>query len=230
MCSGFRDGAALAWRLDLVLRGFSAPAIVDSYMKERRPHVRQLTLNAAERGQQFWLTDPDKARLRDARLRELAVSENLKKGYGAMPSLSDGLLMKGEEGPVAPAGRLSPQFKVQHGGQESLLDDHTGAQWTLLSIDPKLVEALRPDEQKLLQRLNAHTVVLGHGEAGYAFHDVEGSYFRWMKGFGCRLLLVRPDCYIFGGASDVADTHALFASLRDQLHLKNLECMSTECH
>lgn len=223
MCSGLRDGAALAWRLDLVLRGLCEPTLVDSYMKERRPHVRQLTLNAAERGQQFWLTDPDKARLRDARLRELAVSENLRKGYGAMPSLSDGFLMKGEEGPVAPAGRLSPQFKVQHGEQELLLDDHTGAQWTLLSIDAQLVEALRSDEQELMQRLNAHIIVLDQGETGSGFRDVQGNYFRWMNELGCRLLLVRPDCYVFGGASGVVDMRALFASLRDQLHLKNLE-------
>ncbi|OUE42593.1 hypothetical protein BZY94_20990 [Burkholderia territorii] len=219
MCSGLRDAVALAWRLDLVLRGLADAAILDSYTQERRPHVRQLTLNAAERGKQFWLTDPEAARRRDAFLREMAVNENLKRGYGSMPPLSDGLLMKGPDGLVAPAGRLSAQFTVMHDSQKFLLDDHIGARWLLLSTDPLLVQALNAAESLLLQRLSAHTIVLSGNDTQGGFHDVNGEYRRWMDELGCRLVLIRPDCYIFGGANNRQGIRAMLESLREQLHL-----------
>ena len=219
MCSGLRDAAALAWRLDLVLRGVSDDAILDSYTQERKPHVFQLTRNAAERGQQFWLTDPEAARRRDARIKELSVDANLKKGYGSVPPLSDGVLMKDADDLVAPAGRLSAQFKVLHRGQESLLDDLVGTNWLLLSTEQPLVEALNASECLFLQRLSAFTIVLGQNAAQDGFDDIHGDYGRWMEELGCGLLLIRPDSYIFGGANSVDGVHALLDSLRDQLHL-----------
>lgn len=223
MCSGMRDAAALAWRLDLVLRGVADTVILDSYTQERRPHVYQLTLNSAERGQQFWLTDPEAALQRDARMRQSLATENLKKSYGSVPCLSDGVLMRGPDGVAAPAGRLSAQFKVRHAGQEGLLDDHVGPNWLLLSSDPQLLEALDDSERELLQRLRARTIVLGGSDARYGFDDIDGHYQRWIEAQGSRLLLIRPDCYIFGGACDADGTHALLASLRDQIHLKHFE-------
>lgn len=222
MCSGMRDATALAWRLDLVLRGVADAAILDSYTQERRPHVRQLTLNAAERGQQFWLTDPEAARQRDARIKQGSVTENLKKGYGSVPTLSDGVLMKGSGGVAAPAGQLSAQFRVRHAGQDTLLDDHVGPNWLLLSIDAQLVEALTASERRLLERLRARTVVLADGGGHRGFEDIDGNYRHWLDGLASRLLLIRPDCYIFGGAADREGVHTLLASLRDQLHLKEL--------
>ena len=40
MCSGIRDAANLAWKLDLVLRGLAPDGLLDTYQEERAPHVR----------------------------------------------------------------------------------------------------------------------------------------------------------------------------------------------
>lgn len=220
MCSGQRDAAALTWRLDLVMRGIADAALLDSYTDERKPHVLELTKNSSERGQAFWMTDPDKARERDARMKEGQVSDNLKKRSGLIPPLVDGFLMRGKDGVVSPAGRLSAQFPVRHSGREALLDEFVGANWLLLSADRSLLKSLSTEERELLKRLDARTFLLGRGDTHDEFEDIDGKYARWLSGIGWQLVLIRPDSYIFGGASEANGVHALFESFRAQLHLK----------
>lgn len=223
MCSGQRDAAALAWRLDLVIREVADAAILDSYPEERRPHVLELTRNSAERGRQFMVTDPAAARKRDARMKEGLVTENLKRGYGSIPALTAGLLMKGPGGVVPPAGQLSAQFRVRHSGRESLLDDYVGASWLLLSVDSSLLESLGQPEREVLRQLGARTLYLGRDHGRVEFEDIDGNYSRWLNGLGCRMALIRPDCYLFGAASEASGVRALFQSLSEQLHFR-VEC------
>ena len=219
MCSGQRDAAALAWRLDLVLRAVADPALLDSYAPERKPQVAELITQAAERGTIFWATDPKVARERDIRMRRGFASENLTNGYGTVPPLVDGFLMKGPEGVVAPAGQLSAQFPVNRSGHVALLDDHLRAGWQLITVDQSLLSALRPEDHQVLKHLGAVEVLLG-GDPNSAFEDLDGSYAQWLAGLGRQLLLIRPDCYIFGGADDPDSVRLLFDSLIEQLHLR----------
>ena len=44
--SGFRDVAAIAWRLPLMLSGKASPHnLLESYQAERLPHIRKLTVS-----------------------------------------------------------------------------------------------------------------------------------------------------------------------------------------
>ena len=219
MCGGLRDAAALAWRLDLVLRGVADDGVLDSYTDERRPHVRELTKNAAERGKAFWLTDPEAARARDARMREGLVTENLSRSYGSVPPLTEGVLMRTSGALSGPAGQISAQFLIERQGRRSRLDDHVGFNWHLLTIDPSLLNSLSPEGHHLLRLLGARTIVLGGRENPQEFVDIDGDYARWMKSLDCSAMLIRPDSYIFGAAADGRGLERLFASLRDQLHL-----------
>ena len=72
-CSGARDAANLAWKLDAVLRG--APArLLDTYEAERRPHVRSMQNFAIRWGGIVQTRRPRGGVLRDARLRGLERS------------------------------------------------------------------------------------------------------------------------------------------------------------
>ena len=68
MCSGIRDSHNLAWKLDLVLAGRADDALLDTYQREREPHVRFITEKAIEYGRVQTVRDPIKARERDERL------------------------------------------------------------------------------------------------------------------------------------------------------------------
>lgn len=68
MCQGIRDVANLAWKLQYVLTGKAADALLDTYEIERSAHVRRLTETIKGIGQVIGERDPKAARERDRRL------------------------------------------------------------------------------------------------------------------------------------------------------------------
>ena len=50
MCSGIRDAANLAWKLATVICGAAAPALLDTYEAERRPHTEAVIRMSIEAG------------------------------------------------------------------------------------------------------------------------------------------------------------------------------------
>jgi 3-(3-hydroxy-phenyl)propionate hydroxylase len=68
MCQGIRDVANLSWKLQYVLTGKAADALLDTYEIERSAHVRRLTETIKGIGQVIGERDPKAARERDRRL------------------------------------------------------------------------------------------------------------------------------------------------------------------
>ncbi len=68
-CSGMRDGLTLAWKLDLVLRGFADDAFLDTYEAERRPHVAVIQATSVALGEIANLRDVEAAKARDEAFR-----------------------------------------------------------------------------------------------------------------------------------------------------------------
>src|SRR5205814_10337395 len=66
MCSGLRDAANLAWKLDLVLAGTAPAALLDTYPSERIPHVRATIDFSMALGKVICTADPAEAAARDA--------------------------------------------------------------------------------------------------------------------------------------------------------------------
>jgi 3-(3-hydroxy-phenyl)propionate hydroxylase len=64
MCSGMRDAANLAWKLDAVVHG-ADPALLDTYQAERAPHVRSIIESAVGFGRLICTTDRAVAANRD---------------------------------------------------------------------------------------------------------------------------------------------------------------------
>lgn len=98
MCSGIRDAANLAWKLDLALRGLAGDALLGTYTTERSAHVKNAIEQSVALGNVICTADPKAAAERDEYM--LAVGPDPEK---VLP-------------PVAPA-RLGPGVIDPAGGE-----------------------------------------------------------------------------------------------------------------
>ncbi len=101
MCSGIRDAANLAWKLDLVLGGKAADALLDTYASERIPQVRQVVDFSIALGKVICVADPEEARARDTAMIAAAREKGLTPPMPT-PAIGPGVLSRGR-----PAGRAS---------------------------------------------------------------------------------------------------------------------------
>ncbi len=203
LCSGVRDAANLAWKLDRVLAGTADDVLLDSYQSEREPHVRHVVETSVAMGRIVCELDPDRAAARDA-----AMSAALAAGKpavrssqgGQVAALTDGLIRSADAG----AGTLFPQPSGRHGGSEGRMDELFGCGTRLVVDDAGLVDA------EGCAALGVTTVTLGAGPDEFeqaADEDTDAA--AWLREQNCHAALVRPDHYVFGTARTAAETHAL---------------------
>ena len=195
MCHGMRDVANLVWKLDLVVRGASDPALLDSYQVERDPHVRSVVTAAVEAGRYICELDADRAAARDAAMRERARSGQTGTAADLIPAYGSGAIATDTPG----AGERFVQPRLDDG---RLLDDATGSGWRLFVADGAAVTA--PDAFDM---------------AIVAVADIAdgGTLSRWLGERGATAVLVRPDGYVFGTAA--GDVAALLDAARRRLRL-----------
>ncbi len=192
LCAGIRDAANLGWKLAAVLQGRAAPALLDSYERERRPHVEAVIALAVRLGGIIQTTDVAQAAARDARFAagrpEVFELPPQQLGPGAFDD--DGL-----------AGRPFPQPRLADG---RLLDEHIGPRCALIAQP-----AFLRDAAAAVQRLQAATgAVLPDGS--------DPALAAWLAAHGTQAVVLRPDRYIVGVAGAPQDldrlTHHLVAA------------------
>ena len=93
MCSGIRDAANLAWKLDLVLTGRAAPRLLTTYEQERRPGAMAAIDMSMELGKIICVADPAAAAARDEAM-AAAVTGEVSEVPGT-PGLAAGLVQSG---------------------------------------------------------------------------------------------------------------------------------------
>ncbi|MFE6365693.1 bifunctional 3-(3-hydroxy-phenyl)propionate/3-hydroxycinnamic acid hydroxylase [Streptomyces sp. NPDC057806] len=217
MCSGFRDAQNIAFKLDLVLRGAAGDDILDTYQTEREPHVRAVTEKGIELGHLQTLRDPERAAERDrtllARRAASAAPEAIR-----LPSLVEGLFARNSG---AGRGQLSVQGQVDDGTRRDRLDQIVGGGFHLIvqeqSLEPAQLSGLLED----LTRAGVRVVVVGErtGLPGaIRVHDVDGTYRDWFAELGCSAVVVRPDFYVFGTASEPGAVAELVGELLSAVH------------
>ncbi|SCG46213.1 bifunctional 3-(3-hydroxy-phenyl)propionate/3-hydroxycinnamic acid hydroxylase [Micromonospora halophytica] len=219
MCSGIRDVANLAWKLDLTLRSLGGESLLNSYTEERRAQAKAAILASVQLGRVICVTDPAAAAERDATVLANRRGQPATRPEPAKP-LSVGLLHRrpGADAAEAPAGAVVPQARVTSGGVTGLFDDVVGRGFVLLTTeDPHA--ALDEDRISFLADLGTHVVrLLPPGESsGHGVVDVDGVYGRYLGQFRASCLLVRPDYHVFGAASGPEATRDLVDDLRNQL-------------
>ena len=114
MCSGLRDAANLAWKLDLVLAGRSPAELLDAYETERSENVRAVIDFSMALGQVICVTDPREAAERDALMAEGAASGDAQ-APPPLPGVTLGIVRGGDP----QAGALFVQGRVDDGGHRS---------------------------------------------------------------------------------------------------------------
>jgi len=218
MCSGIRDAANLAWKLDLVLGGRAGDTLLDTYELERGRHVRHAVRMSVDLAKVICQLDPAAAADRDTVM--IAARE---RGVGAgAPQAPVHPLHEGALHDVRPrglAGRLSPQAHVRRGAATGLFDDVVGTGFVLLSTEdprPHLDEAdvafLAELDVRIVTVVPADDPRAGNGATAVA--DVDGVYLPYLEQAGARAVLIRPDFYVYGQIGRPEDYRAVVASLR----------------
>ncbi|HKS44304.1 MAG TPA: bifunctional 3-(3-hydroxy-phenyl)propionate/3-hydroxycinnamic acid hydroxylase [Amycolatopsis sp.] len=225
MCSGFRDAANLAWKLDLVLAGRADAAVLDTYVSERRAHVQHAVSMSVELGKVVCVVNPAAAADRDAAMLT-ARSRNIEPSAmerTAVKSLVTGFLRHDADGrPAKHAGDSTPQARVARDGRTGLFDELVGLGFVLITtadvtslLGERELESLAATDTTLVRVRPAGT---DPGDlAEHDVVDVDGAYLPYLAGMGAVAALVRPDFYLFGVAADEAELRDLVRDAADRL-------------
>jgi FAD binding domain/Glyoxalase/Bleomycin resistance protein/Dioxygenase superfamily len=204
--SGFRDANNLAWRLDLVWRGLSDRAVLESYETERLPHVKALTQFLVKLGQAIMPITPFKAAVRDAIFASQHVVPGLRSHIDRGGPIPRPRLAKGAvRGKHNSSGHMLVQPRIANGGGQ--LDDVIGKGWAVIGLDIDPRAALHGQDAALCDSL---------GASFSRFDSAEMPALARQIGSG-RIVLVRPDRYvadILPRASNNSQLSWLAASLK----------------
>ena len=207
MCSGLRDAANLAWKLDLVLAGRAPSALLDTYEPERVQHVRMMIGASIELGKVICIADPAEAAARDQAM-IAAAAEGHQMTLPAGPPIGAGIGREGD----ATAGQLFIQGRVRRRDVAGLFDDVVGRGWVLLALGDDPLAHLDAENAAFFASLGGITAALGRD-----VEDLDGTYGRWFAEHGAALVLQRPDFYLFGSAAKHGDAAQLVADLKAKL-------------
>ena len=190
MCAAVRDAANIAWKFDAVLRGKADDALLDSYGSERAPHVHAFIDLAVKLGGIIQTTDPEAARVRDAKFKagQPEIFE-----FPA-PRLGPGVW----QGTQAPVAQIFPQPLLADG---RLLDAVLGLHFAVIA-QPQMLEGVSDETRALWQ---------AQGVVTWPAQDPELQ--TWLAQQGVCAVLLRPDRYIAGVAQTRGELDALSALL-----------------
>ena len=207
MCSGLRDAKALAWRLELVLRGSAGTSLLDSYSSERLPHAQALVDQSLAMGKVSCERDPMAAAQRDRALRAAGGVEPW-----PFPALGPGLGHADDGISPSLVGQLSVQGSVESAGRSGRFDDVVGRGFSLI-LDDGVADELSPAARGAFESIGGRVAALGANVS-----DTDGALTGWLRAHGAAAVVVRPDFYVFGAVARVADVPALVDDLLAQVH------------
>jgi 3-(3-hydroxy-phenyl)propionate hydroxylase len=186
MCSGLRDASNLAWKLRDVISGDATDELLDTYETERMEHVRAYIELAVKLGSVIQTTDQEKARQRD---RDLVANPTMLRPLA--PRLGRGL----DRGAPLPVGTRSRQPKLADG---TMLDDRVGYRFAVLA-NSDFIEAL-PGAVRAKLKTSDVALVAADGDAP-----------DYLAELGTSAVVIRPDRYVLGVASNAPELEAVLA-------------------
>jgi len=182
MCAGIRDAANLAWKLAVCVEKGADPSLLQSYQSERRPHASQYVQMSIRLGGLINASKPQEALT--AAFPQADGSSRLE---SIAPPLGPGIGPDNQQDGC----RLSRQLLLSNGQK---MDDNVG-------LAPALI--VRSNDLNSL-RLSFDGVIIDA--------QSEPSAADYLTELEVSAVLVRPDRYIFGTASDASALVDLIAS------------------
>ncbi|WP_163969669.1 bifunctional 3-(3-hydroxy-phenyl)propionate/3-hydroxycinnamic acid hydroxylase MhpA [Oceanobacillus halotolerans] len=221
MSSGIRDAKNIAWKLDLVLNGLADEALLDTYTDERKPHMKKLIDAAIYLGKMICVTDLEEAKKRD----EAFLSGNVPE-FPEFPIITDGVIFKDDNGEGKNgAGEVSLQAVVNYQGKVGLFDNVVGKSWTVIGLDHNPKTGLSGEQIRFMQQIGAQFVQISANQENLpdsVAGDVEGKYSEYFSKNGFKSIVVRPDYYLFGGATTDEELSVMVDSLSNLLSKKEV--------
>jgi 3-(3-hydroxy-phenyl)propionate hydroxylase len=230
LCAGVRDAVNLSWKLIAVARQGVDAAVLDSYQRERRPHVRAIVAAAKAFGRIVGELNPAAAALRDDELAgQLArgEAETIRQRY--IPGLTAGIIATDPAGkPAGAAGSLfvQPRVRATLDGEPLRLDDMIEPRFLLATTTRSAQSWLSPASQHVWRQLGGVQVVIAEDGRCVQQHvpsavrhmiETEGLFAGWAREQRCEAIVVRPDRYVYGVAHDAQTLNAVVERLGRQL-------------
>jgi len=213
LCSGLRDAANVAWKLQLVLRDLAPARLLDTIDSERQPQNEAIIRLAIELGKVLCQLDPQAAAERDAMLRQIDAPPPLD-----LPPLIDGVLHRPVDSRAdALAGALSVQGLVRRAGREGRFDDVVGRGFQLIVVGGDPSAPLSSEQRALIDALDVSVASLDPAAPG-GVRDLDGRLTAWLTEHKVHAVLIRPDFYVFGSCPSAGELPELLDDLRSQLH------------
>jgi 2-polyprenyl-6-methoxyphenol hydroxylase-like FAD-dependent oxidoreductase len=196
MCTGIRDAANLAWKLDFVLAGKASDALVDSYDQERLPSARHAIELSIELGKVICVPDLADAAARDEMMSPLVGAEPT--DIPPLPGIIDGIVDRGSPH----AGELFVQGNVG----TVRFDDVYGIGWRLVTIDAESA-SLDLETIEWFRSVGGCVVIV----------DSDDVYGSWFTEHHATSALQRPDFHLYGTACSPTGAADLIDHLRSRL-------------
>ena len=213
MCSGIRDAWNLAWKLGLILDGKAGDQLLDTYQTERMPHVSQIIDLSIYLGKMICTSDPLEAEQRD-----LAFKNKTAPPPPAFPQLTSGILRRNAYGALQPgAGLLAPHVSVEGELTRGRLDEVIGLGFMLITTQADPLAGLETATRNNLEAIGLRVVSLTGFPGKGSHRDLDLRMQPFLEQHGWDTMVVRPDFYIYGGASGFADRKELVNDLLSDL-------------
>lgn len=206
LCAGFRDAAALAWRIALAAKQPAYLSILKSYESERKQHARLWVENAIELGKVICELEPEKALQRNTMMLKARKQGLAPPSSGILPALGPGLVS-----PLHRGGMLGPGGFVTGKGDPAPrhFDDVFECGFHLITVEDDIFPAIDPQIRSAFLRAGGQLTNLS---AGGDVSDTNCAYASWLGKHNAKCVLMRPDFYVFGVAEDASETGTLLKS------------------
>jgi len=195
MCSGLRDAANLAWKLDLAVRGNAADDLLNTYAEERRAHVRSIVESAVRIGRLICTVDPGEAAERDRRMLSDVRPPSQRIAF-TLPALRPGSLVRENGGDLF----------VQPSGADVRLDDAIGSRFAVLARTPALIGPGPADWWR--DRIGAFVTAAGQLSPPNA-----KGVLSWLDSHDSDIAVVRPDRYVLWSGLELDDVTGKISGL-----------------